>query len=417
MTPAKHVLENSVTKTADVKMADGIREAPLVTRNPLRPYLALGLVVILGLAGYLLLHLLTGGRQNTDDAQVSADMVPVSARVGGVVVSVPVSDNQAVRQGDLLAQIDPIDYENKVKQAEAELRAAQAQASGAQAQTRIVAASSKGGLSTARAALSGTAASVAGADAQVGATQAMLTKAEADAQNTDNELRRAQVLRKGDAIAEAQVDALKSQAAVMHAVVTQARAQVAVAQEGKNSARIRIAEAAGRVEQSAPVDAQVDVAKANADLAVARAAAAEVALAQARLNLSYTRVLAPRDGHISRLAARRGQLLQPAQLVTNLIPDTTYLVANFKETQVGEMRPGQRAEVAIDALPGRTFHARVESVALGTSAQFSMIPPDNASGNFVKVVQRVPVKLAWTDLPPDVHLAAGLSADVTVLLK
>jgi membrane fusion protein (multidrug efflux system) len=416
MSTAKHAANDPVIETAN-SPSPGVGPAPRARRSPLRPYLALGAVVLVGLAGALTVRILTAGRQSTDDAQVSADMVPVSVRVGGVVVTVPVSDNMAVKRGDLLAQLDPTDYENKVKQAEAELRAAQAQASAAQTQTRIVAASSKGGLSTARAALSGTAASVAGADAQVGAARAMLTKAEADAGNTDNELRRAEALRKGGAIPEAQVDALKSQAAMMHAAVAQARAQVAVAEEGKNSARLRIAEAAGRVEQNTPVDAQVDVAKANAELAAARAAMAEVALAQARLNLSYTKVLAPQDGHISKLAAHAGQLLQPAQVVTTLLPDATYVVANFKETQVGQMRPGQPAEISLDAFPGRTFHARVESVAFGTGAQFSMLPPDNASGNFVKVVQRVPVKLAWTELPPDVQLAAGLSADVTVLRK
>jgi membrane fusion protein (multidrug efflux system) len=387
------------------------------SKNKLRPYFILGAIVLIALAGYTLFRTLTAGRESTDDAQIATDMVPIAARVGGALVAVPVADNQAVKKGDLLAQIDPSDYENKVKQAEAELRAAKAQADAAEAQMRIVEASSKGGLGAARAALSGTTASVAGASAQVAAAQAMVVKAQADADKADNDLRRAESLRKDDAIPQAQVDSLTSQAAAMRAAVAQAKAQLAAAQEGKNSAQTRIAEAAGRVEQSAPVDAQVAVAKANSDLASARAAAAEVALAQARLNLSYTRVVAPEAGHISRLGVHAGQLVQPSQTITNLLPDTTYVIANFKETQVGEMRPGQSAEVAVDALPGRKLHARVESVAFGTGAQFSMLPPDNASGNFVKVVQRVPVKLVWTELPEGVHLEAGLSADVTVTVK
>ena len=109
--------------------------------------------------------------------------------------------------------------------------------------------------------------------------------------------------------------------------------------------------------------------------------------------------------------------MNPGQVVTNVLPNATYVVANFKETQVGDMRPGQAAHVAIDAFPGRTFHAKVESVSFGTGAQFSLLPPDNASGNFVKVVQRVPVKLVFTDAPADVPLQAGLSVDVTVLTK
>ena len=391
--------------------------APPAKKSRARPYAIFAAVVAVAAVGYLGFRSLTAGKESTDNAQITVDMVPVAARVGGQLVAVPVTDNQAVKKGDLLAQIDPSDYENKVKQAEAELLAARAQASAADAQMRIVEASSKGGLSTARAQLSGTTSSVAGADAQVAAATAMVAKARADADKADNDLRRAQSLRKDDAIPQAQVDNLTSQAAAMHAAVAQAQANVAAAQEAKNNARTRIAEAAGRVEQSAPVDAQVAVAKANADLASARAAAAEVTLAQARLNLSYTRVVAPQDGHLSRLAAHVGQLVQPSQTITNVLPDTTYVVANFKETQVGEMKIGQTADVALDAYPGRTLHAKVESISFGTGAQFSMLPPDNASGNFVKIVQRVPVKLAWTDLPTDIHLEAGLSADVTVRLR
>jgi membrane fusion protein (multidrug efflux system) len=404
--------------TAEATMEHATTAAPAAKKkNSARPYIIFGVIVALAAAGYLLFTTLTKGKESTDNAQVGADMVPIAARVGGVLLAVPVADNQAVKKGDLLAQIDPSDYDNKVKQAEAELSAAQAQASAADAQMRIVAASSKGGLSTARAQLSGSTSSVAGADAQVAAADAMVAKARADADKADNDLRRAQSLRKDDAIPQAQVDNLTSQAAAMRAAVAQAQANLAAAQENKNSARTRIAEAAGRVEQSAPVDAQVAVAKANADLATARAAAAAVALAQAKLNLSYTKVVAPQDGHLSKLAVHAGQLVQPSQTITNVLPDTTYVVANFKETQVGDMKVGQTAEITLDAFPGRTLHAKVESISFGTGAQFSMLPPDNASGNFVKVVQRVPVKLVWTDLPAELHPEAGLSADVTVRVK
>jgi membrane fusion protein (multidrug efflux system) len=138
---------------------------------------------------------------------------------------------------------------------------------------------------------------------------------------------------------------------------------------------------------------------------------------QAKLQLSYTRIEAPADGVLSRLAIHEGQLVQAGQQVVGLVPSTTYLIANYKETQVGRMRAGQRAEITIDALPGRTFEGKIESTSPGTGARFSMLPADNASGNFVKVVQRVPVKIAWVDVPADVKLAAGLSADVTVLTQ
>jgi membrane fusion protein (multidrug efflux system) len=258
---------------------------------------------------------------------------------------------------------------------------------------------------------------VAGADAQIQVAHAMVAKAQADAQKADNDLARAQSLRKDDAIPQAQVDSYTSSAAASHAAVAQAQAQLAQAEDMKTTAQTRIAEAQGRVEQSAPVDAQLAAAKANADLAHARAAAAQVALDQAQLNLSYTKIVAPSDGHISKLAVHNGQLAQMSQVITNMLPSSTYVIANYKETQVGDMKIGQSVNISIDAFPGRTFHGKIDSLAYGTGAQFSLLPPDNASGNFVKVVQRVPVKIVWTDLPKDVHLQAGLSTDVTVITK
>jgi len=395
--------------------ADAVPVAAKKSRS--RPYAILAVIVAAVTIGYFGFRFLTAGRESTDDAQVGADMVPLSARVGGNVVAVPVVDNQAVKKGELLAQIDPTDYENKVRSAEAEVQASKAQADAADAQVGIVEASSKGGLSTARAALSGSTSSVAGADAQIEAARAAVARAQADADKADTDLRRALQLRKDGAVPQAQVDAFTSVAAAQRAAVAQAQAQLAAATEMKNAAQSRIAEAQGRVEQSTPVAAQLAAARANADLAHARVANAETMLTQAHLNLSYAKIVAPEDGHISRLAVHPGQLVSPSQTITNLLPSTTYVIANFKETQVGGMRAGQAAEIAVDAYPGRVFHAKVDSVAYGTGAQFSLLPPDNASGNFVKVVQRVPVKLAWTDLPEDVRVQAGLSADVTVRMK
>jgi membrane fusion protein (multidrug efflux system) len=391
--------------------------ARTAARRRARPYLILAGVVALALVAYGTFRWLAAGRESTDDAQVATDMVPIAARVGGAIVAVPVTDNQTVKEGDLLAQLDPADYETRVKQAEAERDAARAQADAADAQMRISEASSKGGLHAARAALSGSTASVAGADAQVAAAQAAVQRAQADAERAEADLRRAESLRKGGAIPEAQLEGLRTSALSAQAALAQSRALLAGTEEARHTARSRIAEAQGRVEQSAPVEAQLAAARANADLAHARLASAEAAVGQARLNLSYTRILAPQDGHISRLAVHPGQLVAPSQVITNVLPLTTYLVANFKETQVGRMRPGQTASVTLDAFAGRTFHARVDSVAYGTGAQFSLLPPDNASGNFVKVVQRVPVKLVWTDLPGDVRVEAGLSADVSVQVK
>jgi membrane fusion protein (multidrug efflux system) len=388
-------------------------EEPVVKKRNTRPYVILGAVVGVVAVGYFGYQALTAGKESTDDAQVTTDLVPLAARVSGTVVELPVTDNQLVKKDDLIVKIDPTDYLSRQKQAEAELAAANAQAVGADAQVKITESGSRGGLSSARAALSGSASSAMGADAQIAAAQAALDRARADASKAETDLERAQRLRKDDAIPQAQVDTALTTAAAARAAVAQAQAQVAASQDAKATAQTRVAEAQGRVEQSTPVDAQLAVARANAALAHARADSAQAALDLAKTQLANTRILAPFDGHVSRLGVHIGQLVSVSQVVTSVLPLATYVVANFKETQVGEMRAGQGATVTVDALPGRKLHAKVESVSFGTGAQFSLLPPDNASGNFVKVVQRVPVKLVWVDAPPS-ELQAGLSVDVTV---
>jgi membrane fusion protein (multidrug efflux system) len=383
-------------------------------RTRVRPYAILGIVVGLAAAAYAYGSWVSRGRESTDDAQVDADVVNVAARVSGAVLKVHVADNQHVEKGALLVELDPADLAAQEKQAEAELAAARAQADAADAQVRIVQATSKGGLSAARAQLSGSTTSVASADAQIDAAKATLSRAQAEASRGEADLARSEALRKDQAIPQAELDTAFANAQVARAAVAQAQAQLAAAHEMKRTAQTQIAEAQGRVEQSAPVDAQFDAAKANADLAHARAVAAEAALTLARQQLSYTRIEAPAEGVLSRLGVREGQLMQSGQMVVAVVPSTTYAIANFKETQVGKMRPGQRAEISVDAYPGRSFEGRVESTSPGTGARFSLLPPDNASGNFVKVVQRVPVKVEWLNVSPDVKLAAGMSAEVTV---
>jgi membrane fusion protein (multidrug efflux system) len=391
--------------------------APVVAKNRARPYLILGAVVALALLAYGLFTWLTYGQENTDDAQTDADVVAISTRVMGTVLKVLVTDNQQVKKGTLLAEIDPADLAAKERQAEAELAAARAQAQAADAQVAIISATSKGGLSAARAQLSGSATSVARADAEIASARAALVRAQAQASQADTDLARAESLLKDQAIPKAQVDTARSNAQAANAAVAQAEAQLAVAQDMKNTALTRITESQAHVEQSTPVDAQLATAHANADLAHARADSAEAALQLAKLQLSYTRIEAPTDGRLSRLAVHEGQLMQAGQQVVAIVPNNTYVVANFKETQVGSMQRGQRAKIAVDAYPGRTFEGRVDSTSPGTGARFSLLPPDNASGNFVKVVQRVPVKIAWENVPPDVNLAAGLSVNVTVITR
>jgi len=269
-------------------------------------------------------------------------------------------------------------------------------------------------LSSAQAAYSGSSVGVASAAAQVAAAQAAIVRAETDAHRADADLARAKQLFAANAIPDERLDAAQSSADLAKATVEQVRAQLTAAQEGRRAALAHVSEAAGRVAQSAPIEAQIASANAAADLAHARVSSAEAALELAKLQLSYTKLLAPADGLASKLAVHEGQLVGLAQPIVVIVPTSTYVVANFKETQVGKMRPGQRASISIDAYPHREFEGKVESLSGGTGSSFSLLPADNASGNFVKVVQRVPVRIAWVNLPPDVALRPGLSVDAVV---
>jgi membrane fusion protein (multidrug efflux system) len=379
-----------------------------------KPFVVLGVIALVALVGVGGYTLMTRGRESTDDAQVAADMVPVAARVMGAVARVHVHENQAVKRGDVLVELDAADLLARQQQAEAELATAEAQAQAAEAQEQIVSATSKGGLASAKAALSGSAAGVGTADAQLASAKAAAVRADTDLQKAQIDFQRAETLRKADAVPQQQLDAARLALDGARASKAQADAQVALALDGRVTAQSRVGEARGRVDQSAPVAPQIAAAHAGAALAEARVRSAQAALALAKLQVGYTRIAAPADGWASKLSVHEGQLVAVGQPLVELVPNDTYLVASFKETQIGKMRPGQPAEIAVDAFPGRKLAGKIESLAGGTGASFSLLPPDNSTGNFVKVVQRVPIRISLVDLPADVVLRPGLSADVTI---
>jgi membrane fusion protein (multidrug efflux system) len=379
-----------------------------------RGFLVLGGVVtaiLLAIGGYLLA---TRGQETTDAAQVEADVVHLATRAGGPVLRVLVADNAFVHKGDVLVELDPRDQAARVKQAEAELESAQAQAQAADAQATVSEAGAKGGLSSARAQVSTSSAAVSSAEAQVSVARAALARAEAEAHRTALDLERQQQLVEAKAVSQKSFDDARSANEAAQAALEGARAQLSAAEEGRHVAQSKVAEAQGNLDQSAPIDAKIAAARANAALAHARVKAAEATLEQARLMLDYTRITAPADGQVSKLTVHEGQLLSAGQPVGELVPPNTYVVANFKETQVGHMKPGQRVTVKLDAFEGETLEGKVESLSGGTGARFSLLPPDNASGNFVKVVQRIPVRITWVKPPKELPLRAGLSAEVTV---
>ncbi|MFI5307222.1 MAG: HlyD family secretion protein [Polyangiales bacterium] len=371
---------------------------------------ALVVVALLGAAGY---SLLTARREGTDDAQVESEAMPIGVRVGGTVRALHVSENQRVKRGDLLLEIDDADLQAKVAQANAELAVAQAQAETAKAQEQVVSATATGGLHSAKAQFSSSQVGVQSADVQIEIAQATLSRAQTDARRAQLDLQRAQELEKSSAISQDRFDSAQLAYDSAEAALVQARAGLAAATDSRAAAVSRVADAQGKLAASTPTDALIGAAHAQTQLAQARVKAAQAMLELAQLQLSYATLTAPQDGVVSKLGVREGQLLGESQTVAVLIPSATYLVANFKETQIGRMRVGDAADVELDAYPGKRFSAAVESLSGGTGARFSLLPPDNASGNFVKVVQRVPVRLAWKS-PPNLALQAGLSAEVTV---
>ena len=381
-------------------------------RRAKRAYLILGVIAGIVAALWIVHRWWTAGKESTDDAQIEADVLPIAARVGGTVKAVRIHDNQLVNKGDVMYELDPAELDAEVARAEAELEAARASLSAADAQVAIVKSSSTGGLSSAKAALTGAGASVRGAGDAVRAADAAVARARADLTTATSELDRSKQLLERQAITKRDFDRTQQAYDVAKAALDSAIAQLDMARNQRNQAQARVAEAEGHVAQSAPVDEQVAAATAAQALAAARVKVADAALSRARLNRSYATIVAPTTGYVSKLAAHEGQAVVMGQMLLMLVPRDTYVIANFKETQIRAMKAGDKVDIELDAYPG-TFKGVVDTISPATGARFSLLPPDNATGNFVKVVQRVPVKISWT-VAPEIAVRPGLSAEVVV---
>jgi membrane fusion protein (multidrug efflux system) len=392
-------------------MEASVKDKPKVRKGK-RAYLILGTIAAIVALLWLGHRWWTHGKQSTDDAQVEADVTPISSRVAGTILATKVHDNQSVKKGDVLFEIDPANLDVEVARTEAELEAAKAQQAAADAQVAVVQSSSKGGLSSAQAALHGASASAKGAADTIRAAEAAVARAKADLANAQSELDRVQGLFSKEAVTRQELERATHARDVAQAALNAATAQLDGARDQRNMAQARVSEAEGRVAQSAPVDQQVAAAQAAAQLAAARVKAAEAALAKAKLDRAHATITAPTDGVVSKLGAHVGQSVNVGQPLLMLVPNETYVVANFKESQIAHMHPGDKVEIELDAFDG-DFAGVVDTMSPATGARFSLIQPDNATGNFVKVVQRVPVKIRWADAPK-VPVRPGLSAEVTV---
>ena len=372
----------------------------------------------------------TRGKESTDDAQVEAHVTPIASRVGGTVQAAAVADNQRVTAGAVLVQIDPRDFQLAVEKARAELADAEAAADASQANVPIVTATASGGISTARGGIAQAQAgiteseqAVLGARSREATAQARVREAEANATKAAKDVERLKPLLDKDEISQQQYDSAVAAANVARATVDSAVAQEREAQAGIQAAESRVKQAQATREQASAqlqtadtAPQQVAATKARAAAAAARVMQLRAAVKQAELNLEYATVKAPTGGVVSRKTVEPGQVIQPGQpLMTIVSLDPVWITANFKETQLEDMRPGQRVTVKVDAYGGTTLTGKIESIAAATGARFSLLPPENATGNFVKVVQRVPVKIVL-DEGQDAQrvLRPGMSVTPTV---
>jgi len=393
-------------------------------------WLALAAVVIV--IGVLVYLWMTAGRVSTDDAQVDGHITQVAARVAGPVTKVNVKENQHVEAGAVLVELDPRDYQVAVDRARAELADAQANAAGAATGIPLTQVTTETGVSTATGGLEEAQAAVGVADKQVEAARAQLVAAqarqrekEATAVKTTRDVERLKGLVAKEEIAQQQYDAAvsageaaRASADAARSDVSAAESAVAVAEQRARQARgaATQAQAALRASQTGPD--QLRVTKARADVATARVQQMTAALAQAELNLQRTKIIAPSAGVISRKAVEVGQVIQPGQpLFASVSLGDVWVTANFKETQLKRVQPGQRAKVEVDGVD-RVFDAHVDSISAATGAKFSLLPPENATGNYVKVVQRIPVKIVLeAGQDPDHRLRPGMSVTPTIYTK
>ena len=397
-----------------------------------RVRILIGVVVLLAI-GVGVWWWIAAGRESTDDAQVDAHITPIASRVGGTVLHVPVEPNQEVEAGAVLVEIDKRDYEVALERARAELADAEAAAVAAKASVPITSTTASSNVTTARGGVEQADSSyleaqqaVEVARTRLSTAQAREREAEANSLKATRDVERLKPLLAKDEIAQQQFDAAVAAAAANKAATESAQAQVKEAELGIRVAESRLTQAGvGRQQASAGLKTaqtapeQVTASRARADAADAKVRQNKAMVKQAELNLEYTTVKAPIKGIVSRKSVETGQVIQPGQPLMTIIPlDRVWVTANFKETQLANMRPGQRVKIEVDAYDGREFSGKVESLAAATGSRFSLLPPDNATGNYVKVVQRVPVRILLDEgQDPEQLLRPGMSVVPTVYTR
>jgi membrane fusion protein (multidrug efflux system) len=395
---------------------------PEATRaNPARKFI-IAAVVLVVVAITVFFVWRSSFTEDTDDAQVDGNLYQVSSRVAGQVIKVYVDDNQTVQAGQLLVEVDTRDYQVALQQAEANLASAQASYVQATVNVPITSVSVRTTVSSSNSDVKGSSASVAQAQKQVEVAQARVDQAKANAEKARLDVERYTPLVLKDVISKQQFDAAVAQAAASRASVLEAEAQVLSAQESTRQAQQRLVQSSAQAQQAAQNGpSQVKAQQAAANAALANVNQAQAKVDQAKLNLSYSRIVAPVAGIVNKKNVQVGANLSVGQDLLTIIPLTDlWVTANFKETQIGKMHKGQEVLLKVDALGGRKFHGTIQQIGGATGSKLSLFPPENATGNYVKVVQRIPVRIDFTNLQEenkDFALRPGYSVTPEVKVK
>ena len=396
-----------------------------------RRFLMFGGVVALALIVGLFLYY--HNRETTDDAQVDGHITPVASKIYGRVAEVMVLDNQQVKAGQVLVKIDPRDYQAALDQAKGQLALAEADAQSAGVDVPRTRENTVSGTSSADAQLLGAQASLAMAQAtyeqsqtaDMAYAQANIDKSKANWVLAQADLARYKPLLDKGEISQQQYDAAKANADATASALNADQQKLQQAQQAIGIAKSQVAAAQARVEQAKAgvAAAHADTKQVNMRAADALGKAAKVqemraAVEAATLNLGYSQLVAPVDGVVTHKQVEPGQIVQQGQGLMVIVPlQDVWVTANFKETQLRNMKPGQKAEIHVDTY-GKTFEGHVDSIAGATGAVLSLLPPENATGNYVKVVQRIPVKIIVDKISPDVAvLRPGMNVDATVITK
>ena len=390
---------------------------PSRTQSPgFRIAVLIALVVLL-VVGFFVYRYLTS-YESTDDAQVDGHINSVSARISGHVMKLNVVDNQYVQSGTVLVEIDPADYQVAYERAKADYADAQAAAIAAGVNVPITSVNTSSQISASEADVNSARAGIQAALQQLEAAKAQLVQAQANDFKAQNDLGRYKQLVDKQEISEQQFDEATAAAKASSAAVDAARATADAADHQVTQAKGRLVQAEANFRQANTAPKQLQISKARAESAQAQVQRSKASLEQAELNLKYTKVIAPVNGMVSDRTVEVGQNVVPGQELMKVINlDDIWITANFKETQLRDMKPGQRVTIEVDA-NGRKYYGKVDSIAGASGSRFSLLPPENATGNYVKVVQRVPVKIVLDAGSNNNHtLRPGLSVTPKVWIR